>query len=59
VAYVLITLAAILRVSGPLFPGIYLYSITIAGVLWIGAFTLFLIVYAPILVMPRADGKPG
>jgi uncharacterized protein involved in response to NO len=58
-AYVLITLAAIVRVSGPLFPSIYLYSITIAGGLWIGAFTLFLIVYAPILVMPRADGKPG
>ena len=59
VSYVLITLAAIVRVSGPVFPDVYLYSITISGVLWIAAFLLFLVVYTPILISPRVDGKPG
>lgn len=59
VSYVLITLAAIVRVSGPVFPDIYLYSIAVSGLLWIGAFTLFLVVYTPILIGPRIDGKPG
>jgi uncharacterized protein involved in response to NO len=26
---------------------------------WIAAFALFLAIYAPILLSPRADGKPG
>ena len=30
-----------------------------AGVLWIAAFMIYLIVYAPILSRPRVDGKPG
>ena len=59
VSYVLITLAAIVRVSGPALPQVYSYSIAISGVLWIGAFVLFLVVYTPILIAPRADGKPG
>jgi uncharacterized protein involved in response to NO len=59
VAYVLITLAAIVRVTGPVFPEVYLYSIVVSGVLWIAAFGLFLVVYTPILIGPRADGKPG
>ena len=59
VSYVLITLAAIVRVSGPVFPDVYSYSITISGVLWIAAFGLFLVVYTPILITPRVDGKPG
>ena len=57
-AYVLISLAAIVRVSGPLFPGGYLNSIAASGVIWIAAFTLFLIVYTPILLGPRVDGGP-
>ena len=59
VSYVLITLAAIVRVSGPAFPDVYLFNMAISGLLWIGAFTLFLVVYTPILIGPRADGKPG
>jgi uncharacterized protein involved in response to NO len=59
VAYVLITLAAVVRVTGPVFPEVYLYSIVVSGVLWIAAFGLFLVVYTPILIGPRADGKPG
>ena len=29
------------------------------GVLWSTAFVLYLVVYAPILLRPRVDGKPG
>jgi len=58
-SYLLVTLAAIVRVAGPLFPGSYGQSIVVAGILWIGAFTLFLLVYTPILLLPRADNKPG
>jgi uncharacterized protein involved in response to NO len=30
-----------------------------AGTLWLLAFLLYAVIYAPILVMPRIDGKPG
>jgi uncharacterized protein involved in response to NO len=30
-----------------------------AAVLWVLAFALFLAAYGPMLVFPRADGKPG
>lgn len=59
ISYVLITLAAIMRVLGPSMPKIYLYNIALSGLLWTAAFILFLIVYIPILIGPRADGKPG
>jgi len=31
----------------------------VSGVLWTAAFAVYLFVYAPILVLARADGKPG
>ncbi|MFO7483984.1 NnrS family protein, partial [Oceanibaculum nanhaiense] len=46
--------------TGPaLFPALTLPSIAAAGLLWMTAFTLFLAVYGPILLRPRADGRPG
>lgn len=59
IGYVLITLAAIVRVAGPVLPGVYLQIITLSGLLWTAAFALFLVVYTPILLRPRLDGKPG
>ena len=59
IAYVLITLSAIVRVMAPFFTNVYLHTIVFSGVLWTGAFILFLVVYTPILIGPRADGKPG
>jgi uncharacterized protein involved in response to NO len=57
-AYALLALAAPLRAFGPaLVPG--LLPLALAGACFAGAFALFLWVYAPILVRPRADGKPG
>jgi uncharacterized protein involved in response to NO len=59
-AYLLITLAALVRVFAPVFfPDNYSGVIASAGVLWIAAFGVFLWVYAPILVTPRVDGRPG
>lgn len=58
--FVLITLAAVLRVLGPLaVPGWYLDTIVAAGICWSAAFASFLWVYAPVLLRPRADGRPG
>ena len=59
-AYLLVTLAALTRVFGAaLLPHYYDEIILIAGAIWIGAFGLFVMVYTPILLSPRADGKAG
>ena len=59
-AYGLLTAAAATRVFGPeLLPMAYTQVVLLAGGLWTAAFVLFLGVYAPILLSPRADGKPG
>jgi uncharacterized protein involved in response to NO len=60
IAYLLVTLAALVRVfGGTLFPGFYDGIILAAGLIWIGAFGLFVLVYAPMLLSPRLDGKAG
>jgi uncharacterized protein involved in response to NO len=59
-AFVAINLAAIARVGGPIVaPARYFESLVGAAVLWSVAFGLFLGVYAPLLMQPRVDGKPG
>ncbi len=59
-SYLLVTLAAAVRVFGPaIAPAQYDAVIELAAALWIGAFALFTAVYAPILALPRADGRPG
>jgi uncharacterized protein involved in response to NO len=58
-AYVLLTLAGIVRVFGLSLHLPYPMVIAGAAAAWSCAFTLFLIIYAPILVLPRADGKAG
>jgi uncharacterized protein involved in response to NO len=59
-AYLLISLAAVIRVFAPAI-ATFDYDIVIwaAGLCWIGAFSIFLLIYTPILMRPRADGKPG
>jgi uncharacterized protein involved in response to NO len=60
VAYLLLALAAALRVAGPAFwPDSYSGVLLAAGISWMSAFLLFIAVYGPILGRPRADGKPG
>ncbi len=55
--YLLITLAAAIRVAAPLLPIDYMIAIHLAACGWIGAFALFLIAYGPMLALPRVDGK--
>lgn len=60
VAYLLLTLGVAVRVlSSVVPPQAYVATVCIAGAAWTAAFTLFLIIYAPILIKPRLDGKPG
>ena len=60
VAYAVLIASVILRVFGaPVLQLKYGSTITTAGTLWILAFLLYSSVYAPILLRPRADGKPG
>jgi len=59
-AYGLLAGATAVRVFGPTFLALpYAEIVVLAAALWTGAFALFLRVYAPILVSPRVDGKPG
>lgn len=58
--YGLISAAAIFRVFGSaLLPSHYGEMIAASGLSWIAAFCIFLWVYLPILIAPRADGRPG
>jgi len=57
VAYLLVSIAAAIRVWGPFV--LPTYSYYIAGGLWVTGFAMYLAVYGPVLLGPRADGKPG
>ena len=59
-AFVLINLAAVGRgLLPPFFPQFFSQLIVASGAFWIAAFTIFIIVYTPILIQPRVDGRPG
>lgn len=59
-AYLLLTAAALVRVFGLAILRIaYPEVILVAAFLWTAAFVLFTWIYAPMLLAPRADGKPG
>ena len=59
-AFVLLNLAAALRVLGPLvLPQYYPLWIQLSGGLWMLCFLAFSIVYLPILFRARIDGKAG
>jgi len=56
--YVLVQLAAVVRVFGPLVaPEAYVTTVVTAGMLWAAAFALFVASYAPMLAGPRVDGR--
>ncbi|ACJ01319.1 NnrS family protein [Rhodospirillum centenum] len=57
-AYLLITLAALSRLAAPLLPDPQT-AFALSGLCWTAAFVLYCIVYAPILLLARADGRPG
>lgn len=51
--YVLVTLAAALRVAAPFAAEHYLAVLWLAGTAWSGAFWLFVLLYGPLLIRPR------
>lgn len=53
IAYLALGLAGLARPMAELLPDIFIPILAISGVLWILAFSLFLIVYTPILTGPR------
>lgn len=59
-AYVLVMLAAILRVLVPLLlPALYMETLVLTAVAWSAAFLIYLWVYTPWLMQTRLDGKDG
>lgn len=56
-AYGLIAAAALVRTFGPWIEPEA--SLILAGILWSGGFTLYVLAYAPICLKPRVDGRPG
>jgi uncharacterized protein involved in response to NO len=57
-AFLLLQVAAILRVIAGI-SGNYRAVVLVSGVFWILAFCVFLLRYAPMLLRPRVDGRPG
>ena len=58
-SYVLVTIAALLRSLGPIaVPAFYNELMLLAALAWIAAFTIFSVVYAPILTAPRLETDP-
>ena len=59
-AFAAVNGAAVARVFVPLLaPSWYFAALLAAGTLWTIAYLVFLVVYTPILMTPRSDGKAG
>lgn len=60
VAYEVLVVTAVLRAVGPLVaPSAYRVLLIASGVGWMVAFAIFTLVYLPILIARRTDGKAG
>ena len=60
VCYLLVLLAALVRVGGPLaLPALTPQTVLCSAALWSTAFALFAIRYGPWLARPRLDGQAG
>ena len=57
--YLAITAAALLRISVAMEIMNFHIGVSLSAIAWVVAFSLFMIIYGPILASPRADGKPG
>lgn len=59
-SFVLINIAAVVRVIIPMFiPDFYSYSIQASGWLWVISFSIYAIVYTPMWLRARIDGREG
>jgi len=60
VAFAAVNLAAVIRGLLPIFYPQWLFELVIlGGILWVAAFAIFTVLYAPILMQPRLDGRSG
>ncbi|CAB0151473.1 hypothetical protein PSI9734_01860 [Pseudidiomarina piscicola] len=60
VAFLLLILAALLRVFAAwIWPEATYQWYLYAGAAWVLAYLIYVVVYLPILTLPRADGRPG
>ena len=61
-SYVLISLAAVMRVSAAIGIGVQQITLTVAALAWAGAFGLFLVQFVPILtsgpIQKKSERKP-
>jgi uncharacterized protein involved in response to NO len=57
--FLLVQVAAVARVTGPLASEAYLVPLCISGLAWTAAFGLFAITYWPRLTRARVDARPG
>ncbi len=58
-AYLLVIAGALLRLATPLVPAVYMQMVGAVAALWAGGFLVFSLVYGPMLLGPRIDGRPG
>ncbi|RZV39393.1 MAG: NnrS family protein [Chromatiales bacterium] len=58
IAFLLLQLGAIVRVLSGIV-GDHRTMTILAGLIWMAAFAAFLVRYTPMLLRPRADGRPG
>ncbi|MBT1443136.1 NnrS family protein [Shewanella sp. JM162201] len=59
VAFAIMLLGVILRVLAGLMPAHFTLLISLAAFAWVTALGCFVICYGPMLMRPRADGRPG
>lgn len=57
--YGLVGMAAMARVAAGFMPADYAVLLWLSGLAWIAAFTGFVVIYAPLLLRSRPDGRPG
>lgn len=58
--FILINVAALSRIAAPIvLVDYYREFLFISGVCWVAAYLLFLVRALPVVIKPRADGKPG
>lgn len=55
--YIMAFGGAAVRVTAPWLPLDYVTALGVGGALWCGAFLLFVLIYGPMLLRPRNDGK--
>ena len=59
-SYICILLAVLFRTILPALNLVeYMTAIKLSALLWIAGYVVFLVVYAPILLLPRVDGRDG